>query len=136
MAINTQISGCRFQFSIKSLEQGVFHLHLIPAQAAYHMMMLLTCDFIPEMTIACVCRASQTVCRKKLKGAVHGGFGEPGKLSFCKLIDFTRGKVCTGVAKNVKDRQTLGREAMTASAELQGIFSSAGHRKSYCKFLQ
>lgn len=100
------------------------------------MMMLLACDFIPEMTIARLSGTRQAVLGQKLERAVDRGLCETGQLPFGQPVHLTRRKVSTGMTKHVQDCQTLGRETIAAGAELKSVFSSTRHRKTYCKFLQ
>ena len=121
---------------VKLFEQGMLYLHLIAADSADDMMMVIPGNFIHEMTITGLGGARKAVLCKELECAVNGWFCKARQFLFRLPVHFARGKMRPGMTQSMQDRHPLRRHSEAAGAKLGGIFRSAGHRDSYCKFLQ
>ena len=74
MTINTQVTTGRFQFSVKLLKQRMLHLHLIAAESANEVMMIVPGNLIHQVTITFLRRTRQPILGEELERAVDGRF--------------------------------------------------------------
>lgn len=98
MTINTQISARRFQFAVKTFQQGMLDLDFATTDAANNVVVIVTGDLVTQMSIAGLRGAHKTVLRQEFERTIHGRLGETWQLLFCLPVDFARGKMRAGVS--------------------------------------
>ena len=121
MAVNASITTGRFQQTVQTFKQGMFHFHLYTAISANDMVMFIPCNLVGDMPAGCVGWTHQAFVRKEFQGAIDRRFSETRQFNERLFIDFTGREMSPLVVKYMQDRQTLRGHSETAGAELEGI---------------
>ena len=107
MTINTQKSARRFQFAVKTFQQGMLDLDFAATDPADNVMMVVACDLVAQMTIAGLGGTHDPILCQEFERAIHGRFGETRQLTLRLLVHFAWGEVRAGVSQHVQDRRSL-----------------------------
>jgi hypothetical protein len=114
MVMIKNIPGDDFQPPVGAVHEILSDVHLAATFAADQMVMINVGEFIRRMSIVQVGVPNDAHSDQELERPIHGGLREPGCGSPRPGINGHRGNVPSGVAQDVQDGLSLGREAESA----------------------
>src|SRR6266496_9702 len=105
----------------------MFHFDFTATDAADHMMMIIFCDLISDVTAPGLRGTNQSVFGEEIQCTIYSRFGKTWQFAPRLLIDFTWRKMRPCVMEDMQNRHSLRRHSKSAGAELGSIIRGTGH---------